>query len=251
MKQLQIIGTLVSICLFAVSASAMPTPALVGTAVDSNTNELLYKEKHLFETQNGQPIMRSEFLDPNGVLIAERTVKYDGGTVKEYRFKQDIINYSESIIRSRNRIDLEGQNGDEIKSDQIDDDTGVIIDAGFSDYIVRNWDELNQGKTKRFKFAHIGQMDAIKLRVKKAEIENTSAVENGVDDNVVMFKMTLANPVLRLLVKPIEVGYYKDSKQLAYYQGISNLKNSDGKQFSSVRIQYENKQVTQEPSVGT
>jgi len=228
----------------------LPTPVLIGTAVDSNTNELLYKEKYLFETRNGQPIMRSEFLDPNGVSIAERTVKYDGGTVKEYRFKQDVIDYSESIVRSRNGIDLEGQNGEKVKSDQIDDDNGVTIDAGFSDYIVRNWDELNQGKTKRFKFAHIGQMAAVKLRVKKAEIEDTSAIENDVDHNVVMFKMTLANPVLRMLVKPIEVGYYKDSKQLAYYQGISNLKNSDRKQFSSVRIQYENKQVTQAPGVG-
>ena len=57
-----------------------------------------------------------------------------------------------------------------------------------------------------------------------------------------MFKMTSANALFRLLIKPVQVGYYRDTRQLAFYQGVSNLKDIDGDNFN-VEITFENGQL--------
>jgi len=220
------------------SNDAINQQLLIGSAYDTKSDELVYQEQHNFLVVDGQKVLSTKFTDAMGQTIAERIVKYQDQQVKSYQLEQRNIDYQESISQSDNVIRFQGQQDGKLDQQDISFDKEVIIDAGFSDFIVQNWDTLYDGETVKFHFASIGLMDTVKLQVRKTDIKKTSAKKRFGNGEVTMFKMTLANPVFRLLIKPIEVGYYTDTKQLAYYKGISNIMNDNGKRFPSVRIEY-------------
>jgi len=213
-------------------------PVLSGKAYDTKTNTLIYKEEHHYEIVQGETVMNSTFTDVNGDTIAERVIEYQDHKVRSYKLKQEQINYQESITRNNSAVQFEERDGQKIDKEEVSISSDIVIDAGFADYITQNWDSLTSGETLKFDFASVSQMDMIKLQVKMTDMKKTSAKNYLADEEVVMFKMTLASPILKMFIKPIEIGYYKDSKQLAFYKGISNLKDLNGKQYSSVRIEY-------------
>lgn len=223
--------------LFTVSITALASAGLdlVGAVYDAKTNQLIYQERHNFSRVDGEEVMRSTFTAPNGDMIGLRTVEYQGDRVRAYRMEQPGLNYKESILRNTEQIKIAGESQGkresiEVRPGNIQD---VVIDAGFSNFIVRNWSQLMEGQTLKFDFASTAQMDLVRLQVRHRETV----------DEVEMFNMTIANPILRLLLKPIEIGYFADTKQLAYYKGISNLKDDNGEQFSTVRIRYQKHSV--------
>ena len=217
------------------------TDELIGHVYDVKTNTLIYKETHNYLLVDGGKVMHSLFTSPSGETIAKREIEYENDKLVSYRLVQDSIEYEESIKVGNKNIQLEKRNQKQVSQKKIKTLNEIIIDAGFSDYIVNNWGALIEGATLKFDFASVSQMNKIRLQVKGADIDKTSAKEYLTDDEIVMFKMTIANPVLKMFIKPIEVGYYKESRQLAYYKGISNIKNSNGKQYSLVRIEYPQK----------
>lgn len=216
----------------------VPNPALantpdelIGQAFDVKTMQPLYKEQHRFDELDGERFMKSTFTAPNGDTIATRIVKYDGDRVSAYKLQHKNINASEMVVREQNKIAISEQVDGQTKSAEIktSESKPIIIDAGFSDYIVRNWLELKRGEKLKFDFISTAQLDSVRLRVEHVE------ERNGIDK----FEMTLANPVFRFLIDPIEISYYSDTKQLASYQGISNIKDAGGERYSAIRIEYE------------
>ena len=150
-----------------------------------------------------------------------------------YQLTQDSIGYSESITRDSGQITIDvGKNQNtEKESDKtktISNAEDIVIDAGFSDFIHRNWDDLLSGKTCKFKFSSTSRMSAVGLQVR---LKETSEDE-------ILFTMTASNPVIRMLLKPILVGYSSETRDLAYYKGVSNIKNDKGKAYN-VEIFYQ------------
>lgn len=203
---------------------------MVGNAYDIKTKQLLYTERHSTGMEGQQQVMRSTYLDPQGEVIANRTVTYSDDKVSHYQLQQSSINYTESIHRNDGSIEISVTENIEkgAKTNSINNAEEVVIDAGFSDFIVQNWDELLQGEPIKFKFASTSRMDIVNLQVR---------FDEQLDDTV-MFSMTAANPFLRMLLTPISVGYTTDSKELAYYKGVSNLQDEDG-DYYDVEIRFQ------------
>jgi len=202
---------------------------LDGHVYDSNTNQLIYIEKHRVSSVDGRHVMTSNYLDIEDNQIATREVVFEDDLVTEYKLSQPQIEYQEFISRGDNKIEMTEIDRGQVRQTNIREThlQQVVIDAGFSNFIVRNWDQLLSGSKLKFKFASPSQMKAINFEVKLA-----SNV-----DGVLLFNMTVANPLIKLLIKPIKVGFNETTKELAYYKGISNLQDSQGKYYK-VEIKY-------------
>jgi len=227
--------------LFFLSLTIFPTitlsTELVGRAYDNKTKALLYQETHLFDKNS----IRSRYTDADDQLIGKRMVEMAQDRVVRYQLEQTTLGVAETVERLPDMINITATSNGETASTQLNkvDTKGVVIDAGFSNFIVRNWDKLSSGEKLSLDFVSTARRDAIKLQLKRIDSEKSSLPRYGSTDGIIMFNMNIANPFLRLLLKPIEIGYYSDTKQLAYYQGISNLKNANGQQFESMHIKFE------------
>lgn len=203
---------------------------LIGLATDVKSGEPVYTEIHRFSYQDGMQVIDSQFTRPSGKMLAERRIELIGDKVQTYAFKQFNIDYQEFAERGDEYVAIssvkEGRKSD--KKVYIKNPRDIVIDAGFQSFVLRNWDGLLAGKTKRFNFVSVDLANSFRLKVKH------DRTENGIE----YFKMNIANPFISMLVAPIQAGYYKDTKQLAYYQGMSNIKNDDGKRFKNIEIKF-------------
>jgi len=235
--KIRIFLSLLTVMLFSPNTRATN---LVGEAVDLTTGAPLYTEVHTFSALDGeQPSMASSYLTPDNELIASRVVRFDKSQkVSEYRLQIAASGYRESIVRDQESLTFQIEEAGLAPIREVlklARDKTPIIDAGMNNLILRNWDALIQGKRLRFEFASTAQLGLVKLQVKHDKSLS--------DDQMTVFTMTAANPLIRLLIAPIKVGFYQHSKQLAYYRGISNLKNEQGDAFR-VEITFEDNQIS-------
>jgi hypothetical protein len=223
---------IVAACLCSTVVNA--TPDLVGKVYDVKSQTLLYQEDHQFTDTS----MQSTYTNPTGQVIGVRQVTFNQGRVTSYELRQDLASSSENVTRDDKSIRMQVNNGDQQQQTDIDISKldEVVIDAGFSNFIMRNWDALLDDKKIVAHFASTAQLDLIKVQLTRVDPKKTSLAKVGDPSGIVMFQMQLSNPLIRWLISPIEVGYYQDSKQLAYYQGASNLNQESGEHYGDVRV---------------
>ena len=199
----------------------------IGDAYDIKSGELLYTEFHSTGTDADGAIMRTEYKDPAGALLGQRKVTYADGRVQSYRLQQPRVERTESMARQAQSIAAEiesyGKSKQKaLRSENLDE---VVIDAGFSNFIQRNWSTLLNGESAQLNFASIAQMDIVRLEIGKSKKQPQN------DAGMIMFDMTPANRFFKLLVAPVRVGYYTQDRSLAYYRGISNIKDPSGENY--------------------
>jgi hypothetical protein len=94
----------------------------------------------------------------------------------------------------------------------------VIIDAGFDAYIRANWGSFEHQPVQQFRFAVAGHFRLIQMEV--------SSIDSGVEGAT--FTVTPKNWLIRLILPTISLSY-DTTRQLARYQGFSNLKQTGEK----------------------
>ncbi len=216
---------------------ALESQRLIGKAVDSKTGEPLYTEEHTFvDSQLGRKML-SRYVAPNNQQLGSREILYKADRVKAYSLQQEHIEYRESIERASRALLLEKQSNGKLAQQKLTSSSAeeTVIDAGFNEFVVRHWDELLTGKTKEFDFVSAARLRVVGFRVKLDKQRSS--------DQQLMFSMTASNPIIRTLMSPIRVGFYRESRQLAYYQGISNLRDKKGKPYKVV-ITFEDGQMS-------
>ena len=75
-----------------------------------------------------------------------------------------------------------------------------IIDAGFDEFVRNHWDSLVAGEKKRFLFPFAERDSLVELRIKPAACNYPTETDQ-------CFKLELSNWFVRMLVKPIELGF--------------------------------------------
>lgn len=201
-----------------------------GSAYDVDTAQLVYTEQHTSTERNdGKHLLVSTYRNPKGDEICKRRVIFKNGKVVEYMLRQGSVRNSESVIRTSDSIEISVNDSAKIKQKiiPIDPNNEVVIDAGFSSFIVRNWEPLLAGETLNFDFVSVSRMSVIALQIRKVD-EAQDSVE---------FSMTASNPIIKMMMKPIIVKYSSNNRQLAYYKGASNLKDEQGDHYQ-VEIKY-------------
>lgn len=229
--------------LFFILALLLISPALsaeqgdqfIGYAYDLKTGELEYKERHRRVLDNDDnKLVYTDYVDANDKLIARRKVRYTQDELVEFEMSDILNQETVSAKRQGQKVVLKKQEANDPPTQQelaLNSDTDNVIDAGFNDYVLKHWDSLISGEKKKFNFLSTERNRWIVLELKGVDERQTSGF------TIRRFQMTVANPLIRLLMTPIKVEYYADTRELYRYEGISNLRRKNGKNHS-VRIEF-------------
>lgn len=211
----------------------------VGYAYDLKTEKLLYTEHHKYLNEITHEV---QYKETDGHIFASKLVNY------QYSF------YSPNILQKNSRngeiIDIkrndkanteisiryqENSNKD-VKKGRIDFSSKLIIDAGFNQYITRNWSLLvnsNNGNGKEVTIDYLvpSALDHYKLSIKKKSCTNT---------DYYCFSISASSFFISLFSSDLELTYSKkenESPRLISFRGRSNICDSEGN-YQDVTIMY-------------
>ncbi len=189
-----------------------------GVASDPEGN-ILYVErlKHVPDNTGGK--LTVAYTDPSGTPLANKQVNYNcRTTAPSFSLEDQVSGVKEGVNWKQDQ--LESFQDDEITRLEVPDGP-TIIDAGFDNAIKSSWDTLIKGEKVAYNYLFARDNKFLKLRFLKSEPPRT--LENEISGDVVFFRIAANNPIFRLLSSPIYVGYDRNTQDLKYYFGPSNL----------------------------
>ena len=211
-----------------------------GYAYDLDTQALVYSETHERRYESGQLLAgKDTYLDPEGALIAEKELRFEHPTAPIFTLDDQRIQYREGLKREAAgwvTFKMEPGSG-KLQEAPVTLEGEPVADAGFDRYILQEWNALLAGERRTFDFIVPSQLRAIRFRVEKVGEENRQGRA------LVHMELKPDGFLLRNLVSPIQLYYDRDTRQLAEYQGISNVRKLNGKGYK-VRIEFPAKEFT-------
>jgi hypothetical protein len=197
----------------------------VGEAYDLQSGELLYRETHCVSADGFD--REVIYQDADGKLIARKLLDYRSGFITP-SFVQHNLYSNESIEVGLDQgavsmavIDLDDRSASKIAMEQPDATLPVVIDAGFDGFVRQHWDELVAGASREFQFPFADRQSLVDLRIQPLSCSYQTQTDQ-------CFRLDLANWLLRVVVKPIDLGYDAGSRRLTRYRGLSNIGDANG-----------------------
>ena len=231
-------GALALVLAAHVEANEASWQTLEGEAKNPQTDEVIYQERHsMAQNAEGEWVMESDYLSPDGAVFAERTVAFD----PQYPQRPDyhLTDYRDDFEEGATRLDdgrvelfrvIDGERKSEIIEPSTD--FPLVIDAGFSAFIASQWAELLAGQRLTFDFASSARLTTIPFRLSHIE-----TIDRDGAGRQQKFKLEPSNWFVRMLVNPIILTYADDTRALIGYDGLSNIRK-DGGGNHTVEIQF-------------
>ncbi len=213
----------------------------VGRASDSGS--LVYEEHHVVAGTCSRGIWRPathsvDYRKPvTGQTFATKELDYLYSPLRpEMTFQQP--DFNESIIVKQADDDTlairwhtpYGQ----IETFDVSFNDSVVVDAGFDNFVRRNWDSVVSGRSVDFRFLGPTRGEHYGFMMEPAETDRTNAPH--------IVRIRPSGMIARFLVDPIILGY-NESGALTDYIGLSNIRESEEGNYT-VHIRYE---VTRQP----
>ena len=209
----------------------------VGLAFDLGSDELLYRETHCLSADGRE--REVTYQDAADRFLARKWVDYRSGTTTPSFVQYN--HYSQKSIEvapQRDGISMAVVSREDPEENmttlaQPSDELPVVIDAGFDDFVRTHWDALVGGENREFQFPFASQEGLVELRISPRACTYDTTTDQ-------CFQLDLANWFLRLLVKPIELGYDAETRRLSRYRGLSNIGDGNGNGLVvDIRYQYD------------
>lgn len=238
-----------SICLIALTATAITTTAFandkseafIGYAYDLKTQELLYTEQHSYPSA---VIHDVKYKEPDGKLFANKTIDY------QYSYHAPNIlqknNRNGELIDIKRIEDKDGQQEtlikyqenkkESIKTGSVNNNSNLVIDAGFNQFIIKHWDTLIAGKKMTIDYLIPSALDHYELSIKKESCEDKG--QHCFSISASSFLISLFSSDLKLTYKITENNHIR----LISFQGRSNICDSEG-DYQDVKIIYQYEQA--------
>jgi hypothetical protein len=226
---------LVSLC--APLAAAGSIGDSVGLAYDLHSGELLYRETHCISSDGFD--REVVYQDADDRLLARKLLDYSSGLTtpsfvqyNHYSGESIEVGLDQGAV-SMKVTDADSGSAHKATLVQPGDSMPVVIDAGFDGFVRQHWDELMAGAKREFQFPFADRQDLVELRIQPLACSYETQTEQ-------CFRLDLSNWLLRILVKPIELGYDADSRRLTRYRGLSNIGDANGNgQMVDIRYNYD------------
>ena len=190
-----------AVALWTRSAEAsVPSPYAEGNAYDSATGTLLYREHHLCDA--GRSRCTVLYRDASGALLARKELDYSGSHISPTLLMTNYRSNTEIRVAADSR-------------------NGVVVDAGFDNFIRHHWDTLENGEAVEFSFRVAGYDSPLEMVITASDDDKCTTGE-------LCLQVDASSWLIRTLTDPIELYYSRADRTLLRYRGISNLKAEDG-----------------------
>ncbi len=228
-------------CLFLACLALAPLPAAAALgfqearASDPDTGELLYTEHHLLRHQDQQLRQRLVvYRCADGTAFARKRVDYaDSALAPAFHFEDARLGYREGLRRGTREPELwvQASAGSEERSATLGGGAGLVADAGFDEFIRRQWQPLLAGDAVPLEFAVPSRLDSYAFTVRR---RGSSQVAG---EPAEIFRLRLGG-LWGLLAPHIDVAYGSESRRLLWFEGLSNLLADDGEEPLQARIDF-------------
>lgn len=200
-----------------------------GYAYDIVTGELRYTEEHVFDEGKQHRVF---YREADGKQFAEKLLDYSSGWLTPQVLqinnrlgeKIEVVALDSENLKGMYRASQDSK--EKVKTVRLDN--RLVVDAGFNYFIKHQWHRLITGE--RIEFDYLVPTRLSKVRLAASKI--------GCEAIYTCFKITAANRLLAMVIKPIRLVYLTDVKQLYEFEGRSNIASADGS-YETVIIKYQ------------
>lgn len=224
---------------------------IVGEVSNIASGELMYCEYHIAK----ENIKADELTFIKDYMNATSVMNADNVTLVEYKQGENIIAKKVLVYRSKLyqpevfqkdlrfgewrlaykdgnnwKIGFQKDEQSELKFETLSD-SDFIVDAGFDEYLQRNWNNVSKGERSVFSFVSIPHLKKVDLRAKP------TACSDKDNTSLKCFEVKINNFVFRLFSGALNLAYSSDTKQLQTFEGVVNILNDD-KKTEKARITY-------------
>jgi hypothetical protein len=219
------------------SAPAAQVEKYTGKAMRGD--RLIYTERHeLTRSGSGQLLEAvTLYVDDEGETIAELRSDFKVDlSAPNYTFKDLRTGEVQGVRRSPGPgalVMFSQKKGERERTEDVVADSAnvqpVFGGQGLNYYLIENLDKVRALKKSSILFLLPGSL---------AAYEFTLAYEGQASEKVARFKLEVSNGFLRFFAPSLIMTYDETKKRLVGYEGISNLKNDQGRP-QSVKITYD------------
>ncbi len=218
------------VALLAQASTSADTVQYDGRATDPDSGRALYTERHLLREVDGQPRERLvSYLCPDGKLFARKRVDYAPSAVApSFQLDDARDGYREGVRRAGDRMlaFVRERRGETEKSGALTPGPRLVADAGFDEYVRRNWAALVAGKTLPVDFTVPASRRSYTFNVRRIGTPTIAGVPAH------LFRLKVRG-LLGLVAPQIDVAYAQQSKRLLRFEGVTNLRDADGDQWTA------------------
>lgn len=214
-----------------------------GTAWTPDKARVLYREFHYAENPDLDLPTRVQYRTPEGELFAEKTMDYSAVMTApqirqiDYRNSARIETRPLTDVRpARVEIGFQAHDSNRFIQAQVPLAQDLVVDAGFDPFVRANWDRLTAGRAVSAHFLVPARQDTVRVNLSSTDQRHCNAVAAELSCFVIRPAGLLR--VVGFLVDPIYIGYEQQSRRLAMFSGLSNLRNDQGEP-QNVLITYE------------
>ena len=186
---------------------------VIGNAYDRESGQYLYSEYHSCTGDALECLV--DYRDSSGELIASKKLNYTTGPTQPSLAIKDYRTGIDTRIASQHR-------------------EGLVVDAGFDNFVRSQWDILATGDTVKFPFLVPGFDEPLKMR---ANLDRSRSC----GDEELCLEISLDSWLLSLLADPINLVYSRENRRLVRYQGLSNIRGENSESLI-VDIHYDYEQ---------
>lgn len=219
-------------CLYAIAEPVEQRKLVaIGEARNPDNGSLVYLEYHY---EHADKVSASvDYIRPSKVPIAKKTLNFTRSTIapsfqiKDLRFEQTLE------ARWQGKGLMLGRSGgakQQSRTLKTNNKELVVVDAGFDQFIREHWTQLSQDDTISFQFAVPVRLSTVKLKARQ------HSCSKGMTDRK-CFIIKASNPLIGLVLPPIELEYSLNERKLLSFKGLSNL-DSDQRGGQQVHISY-------------
>jgi hypothetical protein len=205
----------------------------IGTAWSQDKSTILYQEYHFAENPELDLPTRVQYRNPDGSLIAEKSMDYSISmtapaiTQIDYRNSSRVnTDFLPAEPSPQIRVGFQAHDSSQYREQTVSYRDAMVIDAGFDPFVRENWERITSGRPLSAHFLVPSRFDTVRVNLTQTNSRNCT----GVDVDVQCFVIRPAGMlrVVGFLIDPIYIGYEQNSQRLMMFNGLSNLRDDAG-----------------------